>query len=198
MRRALLPLLLTFVVLDLSALALLGPVSPADTAADVGRLYGERTGAVLVSRLVHCLGLVVALWLLALLLEQLRERGGSEAVDRVAYGGLVAAVAIEVVRNVMFAALALRYDEFGTAALPMHVVAVLLGPAIAFPVAAGLAALAWQARSQLMGVLAAAWVLSGVRIVSLSSVLWYGGLVAFAGLLVGLAVLTVGLSRPVR
>ena len=198
MRRALLPLLIVFVVLDLTALALLGPVSPADTAADVERLYGERASMVLTSRFVHCLGLVVALWLLALLLEQLRERGGDEVVLRVAYGGLASVVAIEVVRNVMIAALALRHDEFGTSALPMHVVAVLLGPAIAFPVAAALGALAWQSRSRLMGVLAGAWIVSGVRVVSLSPVLWYGGLAAFAGLLVALAALTVDLSRPVR
>jgi hypothetical protein len=185
-------------VLDLTALAMLGPVSPADAAADVDRLYGERAGMVLASRFVHCLGLVVALWLLALLLEQLRERGGSEAVSRIAYGGLASVVAIEVVRNVMIAALALRYDEFGTVALPMHVVAVLLGPAIAFPIAAALGALAWQSRSQLMALLAAAWVVSGVRVVSLSSVLWYGGLAAFVGLLVALAALTIDLSRPVR
>jgi len=188
-QRVVVALLVAFLVLDVGALALLGPVSPADTAADVVRLYGERTGMVLASRVLHCLGLVAVLWLLALLLDQAHE-----TVARIAYGGLVAVVAIETVRNVMIAALALRHDDFGRAALPMHVIAVLLGPAIAFPVAAGVAALAWQWRSRLLAALAAAWVVSGIRIVTVSTVVWYGGLLAFVGTLVALCVLTVRVS----
>lgn len=198
MRRALVPLLTAFLVLDLSALALLGPVSPADTTTEVARLYGDRAGMVLASRLTHCLGLVVALWLLALLLEELRERGANEVVVRVAYGGLVALVPIEIVRNVVFAALALRYEDMVAVALPLHVVAVLLGPAIAFPVAAAIGALALQARSRLLAVLAVTWIVSGVRIVTLSTVVWYGGLMAFAGLLIALVVLTIGVLGPAR
>jgi hypothetical protein len=194
-RRALILLLCGFLACDLLALALLGPVSPADNAADVARLYSERAGMVLASRFVQCLGLIVAFWLLALLLEQVRVRGGSDTVVRVAYGGLVALVPIEIVRNVMMAALALRYDDFGAAALPVHVVAVLLGPAIAFPVAAALSALAWHFRSRLLAVLAAAWVASGIRIVTTSTVIWYGGLVAFAGLIVALVVLALDVAR---
>jgi hypothetical protein len=114
----------------------------------------------------------------------------------VVFGGLVGLVPIEVVRNVMFAALALRADDFGSAALPLHVVAVMLGPAIAVPVTASLVALALLLRSRLVAVVAAAWLVSTVRIITVSNVVWYGGLTAFAGLLVVILVLAVQLSRP--
>src|SRR5688572_5809100 len=116
-RRWLLPLAAAFLLLDVVALATLGPVSPNDTAADVARLYGDRSTLVLISRLLHCLGLAVALGFMGLVAGRLRAiEGGSGTLTRVVYGGLVALVPIEVVRNVMFAALALRYDDFGVTA----------------------------------------------------------------------------------
>ena len=139
-------LALGFIVLDLVALALLGPISPSDSAAEIADLYGDRRTLVLASRLVHSFGLTVAFGFFGLLCARLRQTEDG-ALTRIIFGGFVALVPIEIVRNVMFAALALRFDDFGAAALPLHVVAVLLGPAIAFPVIASLTALAALRRS---------------------------------------------------
>jgi hypothetical protein len=196
-RKLIVPLAAAFLVLDVASLALLGPVSPNDTIGDVTQLYAGRSMQVLVSRLLHCLGLVVVFGFVGLVAGRLREaEGGAATLTRVFYGGLVALVPIEVVRNVLFAALALRHDDFGTLSLPLHVFAVLLGPSIAVPVAPALAALAVLRRSRLIGAVAMLWVLSLVRLVTLSSVVWYGGLVAFAGLLVVVVTIAVQLSRP--
>ena len=178
-------LVLTFVALDLAALALLGPVTPSDTAADVARLYGEDGTRVLVSRALHGLGLMVAFGVVGLLRARLREEeGGPGTLSAIVFAGFVALVPIEVVRNVVMAALALRYDDLGGVALGLHVVAVLLGPAIAVPVAAALAALAVLRRSWAIGAVAAAWVLSAARLLTTSSVVWFAGVGAFAALVV--------------
>ena len=196
-RRLLVPLAVTFVVLDLAALALLGPVSPGDTSADVARLYGDDAVRVLVSRLVHCVGLSVAILFVGVLAGRLRRREGQSGTwTRVVFGGLIGLVPIEVVRNVMFTALALRFDDFGSAALPLHVIAVLLGPAIAVPISASLVALAVLVRSRPIAAVAAVWVVSIVRIATDANVVWYGGLSAFAALLVVVLALAIHLSRP--
>jgi hypothetical protein len=196
-RRLIVPLAVAFVVLDVAALVILGPVSPADTAADVARLYGDRSSLVLVSRVVHCLGLSVALAFVGLLAGRLRAlEGGAGTLSRVLYGGLIGLVPIEVVRNVLFGALALRYDDFGSAALPLHVFAVLLGPSIAVPVTAALVALAVLLRSWLVAAVALLWAVSIIRIVTLNSAVWYGGLAALVGLLIVVTVVAVQLSRP--
>ena len=178
-------LVLAFVVLDLAALALLGPVTPSDTAADVARLYGDDGTRVLVSRALHCLGLVVAFGVVGLLRARLREEeGGAGTLSAVVFGGFVALVPVEIVRNVIMAALALRYDDLRVTALGLHLVAVLLGPAIAVPVAAALTALAVLRRSWVVGGIAGAWVLSAARLLTTSSVVWIAGIGAFAALVV--------------
>ena len=183
MRRLLVPLVITFLVLDLAALALLGPVSPADTIGDITRLYGDRRELVLASRLIHSLGLVVAFAFFGIVCGRLRQSEDG-TLTRIIFGGFIALVPIEIVRNVTFAALALRFDDFGDAALPLHVVAVLLGPAIAFPLIAALTALATLRRSMLILLVAGIWLMSTVRLLTISSVLWYAGLAAFVGLLI--------------
>lgn len=196
-RRLVLPLAIAFVVLDLAALALLGPVSPADTAGDVAQLYGADATRVLISRVLHCLGLSVVMLFLGVLAGRLRDRDSATGTwTRVFFGGLVALVPIEVVRNVMFAALALRYDDVGSAALPLHVIAVILGPSIAVPITASLAALAVLMRSRVIALVAAAWLVSIVRVATLSTVVWYGGFIVFVGLIGVVVFLAVRLSRP--
>lgn len=193
-RRTLIPLAIAFVVLDLAALALLGPVSPADTIGDIAGLYEGRRTAVLASRAVHSTGLVVAFAFFGLLVGRMRE-SDEGTLSRIAFGGFVALVPIEIVRNVMFSALALRFSDFGETALPLHVIAVMLGPAIAFPVTASIAAIGVLRRSTWIVAVAALWLLSTVRFLTLSTVVWYAGLVAFVGLLAVVVSLAVTLSR---
>ena len=188
-------LAIAFVVLDLAALAVLGPVTPSDSVADVVALYGDDGTRVLVSRFLHCLGLIAALALFGLLRARLRdEEGGAGTLSAMAYGGFIAVVPVELVRNVVMAALALRFDDIGDAALGLHVVAVLLGPAIAFPLAAALGALAVLRRSPVLAVVAVAWVASGARLLTTSSVVWYAGISAFAASLVVLLHLAIRLD----
>ena len=174
------PLVVLFLALDIAALALLGPITPADTAADVARLYGDDGARVLASRLLHCLGLAMALGFFGLVRARLREEEeGAGALSAILFGGFVALVPVELVRNVIMAALALRFDDLEGSALGLHVVAVLLGPVIAFPVAAALVALAVLRRSALSAVVATMWVLSGARLVTTSTVVWFVGFGAF-------------------
>ena len=188
-------LTIAFIVLDLAALALQGPVTPSDSMADVVALYGDDATRVLVSRFLHCLGLVAALGLFGLLRARLRtDEAGAGTLSAIAYGGFVAVVPVELVRNVVMAALALRFDDIGDAALGLHVVAVLLGPVIAFPLVAALGALAVLRRSPVIAAVAVAWVASGARLLTTSSVVWYGGTSAFAASLVLLVYLAVRLD----
>ena len=194
------PLVGLFLALDIAALVLLGPITPADTAADVARLYGDDATRVLVSRLLHCLGLAVALGFFGLVRARLRaEEAGAGTLSAILFGSFVALVPVELVRNVIMAALALRFDDLQTSALGLHLVAVLLGPVIAFPVASALVALAALRRSPLSAAVAAMWVLSGARLVTTSTVVWFAGFGAFVatiGLLIYLS-LTMFRGPPV-
>ena len=153
-----------------------------------------------------CMAMILLLWFAASIRSVItREEGAGGPLASVFFGSAVCVFAVEFVRAAVLATLSLRAEDLSADAVTLlHVVSQVIGPITAFPLAAGLVALALVVRGsnrlpQWIGpwsfVVAAVWALSSVRVLTTSTAAWSASIVAFIAYAAGVIAIGVAMAQ---
>jgi hypothetical protein len=174
---------LAFIVADLAALLAGGPL-PAidDPVPELADFYADSSTRLLAQAYLRGIAMALLVVFAVALRAALRDRDDWARVFEL---GAVVVAAIELVRVAVVAALALNHDRLPEDSLAvLHAGGLVLGAAIAFPLAAGTLALwprlragfpAWLGPAG--AILAVGWLATGFRSVATNHTLWTAGTV---------------------